>query len=104
MPGVESFSTRIVPAQPRGHGSAIDAQIQIRTSWVYSAEMWAAIEPTQSHQVDGEKRRGASVTEHKRGLPRVPVRRIYVTFNRLYTWSMGPFVITNRGGLTLWLF
>ena len=32
------------------------------------------------------------------------VRRIHETFNRLYTRSMGPFTISNRGGLALWLF
>ena len=75
---VEFFSIRIVLAQSGDHGSAIDAQIQIRSSWILPAlssagaslarpcsvstsrssnnqtELWAAIEPTQSHQVDGE--------------------------------------------------
>jgi len=34
---------------------------------------------------------------------RVRVRRLHETFNALYTRSMGPFAISNRGGLALWL-
>jgi len=103
--GAESFSTRIAFPQPGDHDSAVDAQFQIRSSWPYSTQtvMWAAIEHTQSHQVDGESAevfpwRIVKELCHEspyRDLPGLPssLHMVYETVRN-----------SNRGGLALWLF
>src|SRR5262249_16109571 len=52
--GVESFSTRIVPAQSGAHGSRLTRKSRFAQVARIHAEMWVAIEPTHLHQVDGE--------------------------------------------------
>jgi hypothetical protein len=68
------------------------------------AEMWAAIELTQSHQVDGEKAAVLLWLSVKEASTRPRYGRSTRLLIGFTQWSMGPFAISNRGGLALWLF
>jgi len=102
--GAESFSTRFAPLTPVITGLRLTRKSRFAQVGSTQPEIWAAaVEPTVRISWTVKAPR-VSVAECKRGLPRVTLRRIHETFDRLYAWSLGPFAISNRGGLALWLF